>query len=46
MYAEEDRREDGEEMETDMFGTASETADMLEGMSAFLEKRKADFKGC
>ena len=37
---------DGEEMETDMFGVASETADMLEGMSAFLEKRKADFKGC
>ena len=37
---------DGEEMETDMFGTASETADMLEGMSAFLEKRPADFKGC
>ena len=36
---------DGEEMETDMFGTASETADMLEGMSAFLEKRPADFKG-
>ncbi|MCH2104058.1 MAG: enoyl-CoA hydratase-related protein [Planctomycetes bacterium] len=36
---------DGEEMETDMFGTASETADMLEGMSAFLEKRKAEFKG-
>ncbi len=37
---------DGEEMETDMFGVASETADMLEGMSAFLEKRRADFKGC
>ena len=37
---------DGEEMETDMFGTASETADMLEGMSAVLEKRPADFKGC
>jgi enoyl-CoA hydratase len=36
---------DGEIMECDMFGLAATTADMKEGMAAFLEKRKADFKG-
>jgi enoyl-CoA hydratase/carnithine racemase len=28
-----------------MFGLASTTADMREGMAAFLEKRKANFEG-
>ena len=36
---------EGETLETEFFGKASETADMREGMSAFLEKRKAAFKG-
>ncbi len=36
---------DGEIMESDMFGLASTTADMREGMTAFLEKRKPAFQG-
>ena len=36
---------EGEIMESDMFGLASTTEDMREGMAAFLEKRKADFRG-
>lgn len=36
---------DGEIMESDMFGLASTTADMREGMTAFLEKRKPAFTG-
>jgi enoyl-CoA hydratase len=31
--------------EASLFGLLASTADMREGMSAFLEKRKADFKG-
>jgi len=35
----------GEALETEYFGKASMTEDMREGMAAFLEKRKADFRG-
>jgi enoyl-CoA hydratase len=38
-------QQEGEIMECDMFGLAATTDDMREGMQAFLEKRKADFKG-
>jgi enoyl-CoA hydratase len=38
-------QKDGEIMECDMFGLASTTLDMKEGMAAFLEKRKAKFTG-
>ncbi len=33
------------EIEADLFGFISTTSDMKEGTSAFLEKRKAEFKG-
>jgi enoyl-CoA hydratase/carnithine racemase len=36
---------EGEAIETDMFGLASTTADMREGMAAFLEKRRPNFEG-
>lgn len=36
-------QQEGEKIETDMFGLASTTADMREGMSAFLEKRRPEF---
>jgi enoyl-CoA hydratase len=35
---------EGEIIETDMFALAATTEDMREGMQAFLEKRKANFK--
>lgn len=38
-------QQEGEIIESDMFGLASTTADMREGMSAFLEKRPAKFCG-
>ena len=36
---------EGEIIESDMFGLASTTADMREGMAAFLEKRTPSFTG-
>ena len=38
-------QQEGEIMECDMFGLAATTDDMREGTAAFLEKRKAEFKG-
>jgi enoyl-CoA hydratase len=35
----------GLEIEADMFGMVATTEDMKEGTTAFLEKRKAEFKG-
>lgn len=36
---------EGQKLEADLFGLISTTADMKEGMQAFLEKRKANFQG-
>ncbi len=37
--------DDGLRLEQDLFGLAFSTDDMREGTAAFLEKRKAQFKG-
>ena len=37
-------QDEGERMECDMFGLAATTADMKEGMTAFLEKRRPNFQ--
>jgi enoyl-CoA hydratase/carnithine racemase len=36
---------DALDFESTLFGLLASTEDMKEGMSAFLEKRKAEFKG-
>ncbi len=38
--------EKGLQLETNLFGLAFHTEDAVEGVSAFIEKRKAEFKGC
>lgn len=38
-------QQEGAQIEVDMFGLASTTSDMREGMAAFLEKRPAKFTG-
>lgn len=38
-------QQEGEIIECDMFGLAATTSDMKEGMTAFIEKRKANFTG-
>ncbi len=40
-----DETKDGYAMEIEEFGNCFSTEDMKEGTSAFLEKRKANFKG-
>jgi enoyl-CoA hydratase/carnithine racemase len=37
--------EDAQRAESNMFGLLASTFDMREGMSAFLEKRRASFTG-
>lgn len=37
--------DDAQVLESNLFGLLASTSDMREGMTAFLEKRKADFKG-
>ena len=38
-------QEEGLRIECDLFGIVSSTADMREGLNAFLEKRKPNYKG-
>ena len=40
-----EKAEDGFELEIDEFGKCFTTADFKEGVTAFLEKRKAEFTG-
>jgi enoyl-CoA hydratase/carnithine racemase len=36
---------DAQTLESNLFGLLASTEDMREGMTAFLEKRKAEFRG-
>ena len=37
---------DGQNLEATLFGLIASTEDTREGLQAFLDKRKAEFKGC
>ena len=45
MRGTETSQEEGQRIECDLFGLVSASADMREGLNAFLEKRKPTYRG-